>query len=72
VIDTLSVPENVVSTRFTVARTVAPMSMSRGCSDGRPERCSSVILSMSDFSRWISERTTRSAGVMTSTGNRLA
>jgi len=67
---TLSVPANVVSNRFTVARTVAPTSMNLGRRNGRPARCSSVIVSINVLRRCTSARTTRSAGVIGSTGIR--
>jgi hypothetical protein len=69
---TPSVPENVVSSRFTVVRIVAPTSRKRGRMVGRPERCSSVIVSIRALRRWTSERTTRRAGVSMSAGSRLA
>jgi hypothetical protein len=48
---TLSVPANVVSSRFTVARIVAPTSMNFGFKYGRPDLCRSVIVSIKAFSR---------------------
>jgi hypothetical protein len=69
---TLSVPANVVSKRLTVARIVAPISMNLGRNTGRPDRCSSVIVSIKFFSRSTSARTMRRAGVIGSTDSREA
>jgi hypothetical protein len=71
-ISTPSVPGNVVSNRFTVERTVAAMSVNRGLRTARPARCNSVTVSINSFRRCTSERTTRSAGIMTLPGTRAA